>query len=385
MSDTEEIGRIIAIDVRPSNSPTVGQGIADRVRPRIIAKIADQGCSKDVAFVIMHPAVSFLHHYAQAPLCARGRAMLTLTSRHLYNDSSLLMERLIQDVGAGVRYLREAGYEKVVLVGNSGGGPVMSLYQSQAENLTIETTPDGRPFDIIPEDLPPADSVILLSAHPGRHQQFRSALDPSVLDEHDPLGVDPALDMYNESNGPPYDREWLEKYDAAQAVRHQRITDWVLGRLRQLEHADNRSRADDQGFVIHRTYAKPATMDGTIDPNDRAPGDDSIFGKGMAVNYSAGVFGRFTTLRSYLSQWSALSFADGPARLAETSVPVLNIEYSADEGCFPSETGQYTTAVGDRCETYLLKGATHFPFNQENGDAMIGELADVMAEWAAKH
>ena len=111
MNETDETGRIVAIDVRPSNSPTVGQGIAERVRPRIIAKFADEGCAKDAAFVIMHPAVSFLHHYVQQPLQARGRAMLTLTSRHLNNDSSLLMERLIQDVGAGVRYLREAGYE----------------------------------------------------------------------------------------------------------------------------------------------------------------------------------------------------------------------------------------------------------------------------------
>ncbi len=240
----------------------------------------------------MHPAVSFLHHYAQAPICARGRVVLTLTSRRLYNDSALLMERLIQDVGAGVRWLRDRGYRRVVLVGNSGGGPVMSLYQSQAEKLTIETTPDGRPFDIIPEDLPPADAVVLLSAHPGRHQQFRVALDPSVIDEHDPLSADPALDMFNPGNGPPYDKDWLAEYAEAQGTRHRRIT-------------------------------------------DRLAGDRTIFGKAMAVNYSAGVFGRFTTLRPYLSQWSPLSIADGPARLAGTSPPVLNVEYSADEGCSP--------------------------------------------------
>lgn len=384
MSTPAETGRIISIDVRPSNSATVGQGIADRVRPRIFGKIADEGCDKDVAFVLMHPAVSFLHHYAQAPICARGRAVLTLTSRHLYNDSALMMERLIQDVGAGVRYLRDQGYKRVILAGNSGGGPVMSLYQSQAENLTIKTTPDGRAFDITADDLPPADAVVLLSAHPGRHQQFRCALDPSVIDEHDPLGADPALDMYEAANGPPYDKEWLAAYEAAQAARHDRITEWVLARLRQLEGGPGPQRADDQGFVIYRTYAKPGTLDHTIDPNDRPSGDTTIFGKAMAVNYSAGVFGRFTTLRSYLSQWSQLSIADGPARLAETSVPVLNVEYSADEGCFPSETGQYTEALGARCETYLLKGATHFPFTQPNGEAIIADLADVLADWSKR-
>ena len=380
MTDPAETGELVSIDLRPSNTPAVGQGIADRMQPRILGKIADRNCGRDVALLFMHPAVSFLHHYAQLPLAERGRAVLTLTSRHLYNDSALLMERLIQDVGGGVRWLRERGYRRVILVGNSGGGPVMSLYQAQAENLTIDSTPDGRPFDILPEDLPPADGIILLSAHPGRHQQFRASLDPSVIDEADALSADPALDMYNAANGPPYDRDWLVRYEAGQAMRHDRITEFVLARLRQL---DDDGRADDQGFVIHRTYAKPATLDHAIDPNDRPAGDATIFGKARAVNYSAGVFGRFTTLRSYLSQWSPLSIADGPARLSETSVPVLNVEYSADEGCFPSETGQYTEAAGSRCETHLLKGAMHFPFTQPDGDRLIAELAEVLAAWSA--
>ena len=374
----EDVGKIFPIDVRPSNTPSVGQGIADRQRPRILGKIADFNCDKNTAFVIMHPAVNFLHHYLQNPLCQRHCAVLTLTSRHLYNDSTQLMERLIQDVGAGVKWRRGEGYKKIILVGNSGGGPVMSLYQAQAEKLTITSTPDGQPFDIIPEDLPPADAVVLLSAHPGRHQQFRSALDPSIIDETDPLSGNDDLDMFNPENGPPYKKSWLDRYQKAQEKRHEDLTDWVLNKLEILE---NEPVAHDQAFIIHRTYAKPATLDSTIDPNDRPTGDDTIFGKAKSVNYSAGVFGRFTTLRSFLSQWSSLSIADGPKRLKETSVPILNVEYSADEGCFPSETGLYTQEIGERCDKYLLKGATHFPFTQKNGDKLISELADVLADW----
>ncbi|MGE3932107.1 MAG: alpha/beta fold hydrolase [Rhodospirillaceae bacterium] len=380
MAESASVGRIIALEMRPSNVPTVGQGVQDLVRPRINCQVADQGCGKDVAFLAMHPGVSFLHHYLLGPLQKRGRTMIALNSRHVNNDSTLLMERVIQDVGAGVKYLRDQGYKKVILIGNSGGGPVMSLYQSQAEKLTIKSTPDGAPFDIIPDDLPKADAIALLSAHPGRHTQFRATLDPSVLDEHDPMSVDPALDMFNRDNGPPYDKAWLERYYVAQDARWHRITDWAVGRLRELEHT--KSRATDQGFVIYRSYAKPATLDPSIDPNDRPKGNDTIFGKALAVNYSAAVFGRFTTLRSFLSQWSPLSIADGPARLAETSVPVVNVHYSADEGCFPTETGQYTKALGGRCEEYVLKGARHFPFMQENGDKMIGELADFLCGWA---
>jgi pimeloyl-ACP methyl ester carboxylesterase len=368
------------LDVRPANTPSVGQGVAERVRPRVLANVHDEGCGKNVAFLIAHPAINFLQHYLLEPLQKRGRTAMSITTRHTNNDSALLMERTIQDVGAGVRYLREQGYEKVILIGNSGGGPLMSMYQSQAEKLTIKTTPDGLPFDIIPEDLPRADAVVLLSAHPGRHLYFRTAIDPSVLDEHDPLSVDPALDMYDRRNGPPYEGKWLEAYTAAQSARHHRLTAWAIGRLRELEM--NKQRADDQAFIIYRTYAKPGTLDHRIDPNDRPAGDMTIYGKAQAVNYSAGVFGRFTTLRSFISQWSELSFADGPARLAETSVPFLNVEYSADEGCFPSETGLYSNGAGKRGERYLLKGAMHFPFLQKNGDQIIGTLADVLVDWA---
>jgi len=376
------MSRIILLDVRPANTPTVGQGVAERVRPRVLANVHDEGCAKDVAFLIAHPAINFLNHYLLEPLHKRGRAVMTVTTRHTNNDSALLMERTIQDVGAGVKYLREQGFKKVILVGNSGGGPLMSLYQSQAEKLTIKTTPDGLPFDIIPDDLPRADAVVLLSAHPGRHLYFRTAIDPSVLDEHDPLSVDPTLDMYDKKNGPPYDPKWLERYFAGQIARHHRLTEWAVGRLRELE--TNKHRSDDQAFIIYRTYAKPATLDHRIDPNDRPAGDMTIYGKAQAVNYSAGVFGRYTTLRSFISQWSERSIADGPARLAETSVPCLNVEYSADEGCFPSETRSYSKVVGQRCEDYVLKGAMHFPFLQKNGDQIIGTLADMLSDWGKR-
>src|SRR5665213_1594119 len=229
------MSRIISLDVRPANAPSVGQNVSDRTRPRVLANVHDEGCAKDVAFLIAHPAINFLHHYLLEPLHARGRAAMTVTTRHTNNDSALLMERTIQDVGAGVKYLREQGFKRVVLVGNSGGGPLMSLYQSQAEKLTIKTTPDGLPFDIVPDDLPPADAVVMLSAHPGRHLYFAGALDPSVLNELDPLSADPELDMYSAKNGPPYDEKFLTRYFAEQKARQRRLTSWTLARLREFE------------------------------------------------------------------------------------------------------------------------------------------------------
>ena len=360
-------------------------GVQDIVRPRIYGRLAEDGCSKDVAYLVLHPAVNFMHHYLIEPVRARGRAILGLNTRYVNNDTGLLVERVIQDIGAGVKFLRDRGYKRVIYIGNSGGGSVGTLYQSQAENLTLTTTADGAPLDLYSEDLPPIDAFVLASCHIGRARHFGMSLDPAVLDERDVLSTDPDLDMFNEKNGPPYDKEWLKRYGAAQAARHQRITDWVLGRLREIESMPPEKAIVDEAFIIQRTYARPQTLDPTIDPNDR-PQSSSIWGGARATNYSANILGRFTTLRSYLSQWSLLSPAgDGPARLAETSVPVFNIRFSADEGTYPSLTQEYSDAASGRCEDYVLKGARHFPYKQENGDQIIAELADAIVEWGDRN
>ena len=376
--------RMIAIDVRPAElgdrSPR--QGVQDIVRPRIYGRLADGGGrGKGTAYLVLHPAVNFMHHYLIEPMAARGRTILGLNTRYVNNDSMLLVERVIQDIGAGVKFLRERGHGRIVYIGNSGGGSVGTLYQAQAERLTIETTPDGLPIDIRADDLPPVDALALVSCHIGRGRHFGMSLDPSVLDERDAMRADPDLDMFNPANGPPYGAAWLARYAAAQAARHRRITDWALGRLREIDAMPDEAAVTDEAFLIHRTYARPQLLDSTIDPNDR-PAASSIWGGAKATNYSASILGRFTTLRSYLSQWSLLGrAADGPARLAETSVPILNVRFSADEGTYPRLSQEYSDAAAGRCNDYTLRGARHFPYKQDNGPALIAELADAIVEW----
>ena len=69
-------------------------------------------------------------------------------TRYIGNDSTLLMENCVLDIGAAIGFLRERGYEKVILVGNSGGGGLTAFYQSQAESPTITQTPAGDPPDL---------------------------------------------------------------------------------------------------------------------------------------------------------------------------------------------------------------------------------------------
>ncbi len=362
-------------------SPRAEEAARGGLLPRIFARLADENCGRDVAFLLAHPAANFALHYLIEPLQARGRAALGLCTRYLNNDSQLLMERVIQDIGAGVRFLREQGFARVILLGNSGGGAIDALYQSQAERLTITTTPDGRPIDLRPEDFPPADAIVLASVHTSRAHQLRDGIDPALLSESDPLGVDPALDLFNPANGPPFATEWLARFKAAQAVRYERLNAWVLARLRFLEAERGAGSFPDEAFVVHRTYARPETLDAALDPNDRPIGL-TIWGEPVATNCGPTGLARHTTLRSFLSQWGPASRADGPARLAETSVPVLNVVFSADEGIFPSETRLYSDAGAGRCTDYVLKGARHFVARQPGGERLVAELADVISRWA---
>ena len=50
-------------------------------------------------------------------------------------------------------------------------------------------------------ELPKADGLILVDAHPGVSVNGLRSLNPAVLDERDPRKIDPALDPFNPANG----------------------------------------------------------------------------------------------------------------------------------------------------------------------------------------
>src|SRR6185503_8804023 len=110
-------------------------------------------------------------------------------------------------------------------------------------------------------------ALILLNAHRGRAQVLTSWLDPSVVDERDLEAADPALDMYDPRNGPPYDAAWLATYRSAQIARNRRVTQWVQERLAHLQPP-----ILDHPFIVFRTAADPRFLDPSIDPSDREPG-----------------------------------------------------------------------------------------------------------------
>jgi hypothetical protein len=297
--------QLAVIDVKPGAAMESQSGL-QLLRPRIYGAWRESAGARRVAAIVMHPTSNFMGHYLIAPLAARGVACMGLNSRYAGNDTLLLMERVIQDLGAGVQFLRAQGYDKVVLVGNSGGASLSAFYQAQAEQLSIDRMVDGDPAALSPQDLPPVQGLALCAAHEGRCTLMRNWIDPSLADEDDVLSVDPALDMYDPRNGPPYSHAFLDRFRNAQQARYERVDQWVAQRLQQLRAETTPGSPRDEVFVVHRTHADPRFLDLSLDPNDRQAG--SVWGAGAAgargVNYAASQMGRITSLTAWLSQWS---------------------------------------------------------------------------------
>ncbi len=330
--------------------------------------------------ILMHPS-STLHLLPVPNAFAKaGLHVLCAGSRYPKNDSALIMEKVILDLGTYVRHAKdEWRYEHVVLLGWSGGGALSLFYQSQAENPTIIETPAGDPVDVAGAELIPADAVIFQSAHAGRALNLSEMIDPSVLDERDPDVRDVELDMYDprNPNQPPYSADYVARYREAQVARIRRITAWVRSMHEELKARG--TKEVERGFVVHRTWADLRFRDPTLDSNDRAPGTSAL-GDPEPVNSGPIGLARFSTLRSWLSQWSLDdSRADGFKCAAAVTAPLLVIEGSADDGVpQPDSRRIFEAAASVDKEFRVIKGATHYYANQPT---QIGEAVQIVTDW----
>ena len=186
-----------------------------------------------VVVIAGHPRVDFSQHYAFPALIKAGYACLGANVRSLNNDTNCVHEQIIQDIAAYVVWLKQRGVEKVIWLGNSGGGSLGGFYHSQAKAKPSDrwkNTPAGRPTGLENVEMPAFDGMMITAAHVGQGAIMNEVIDPSVIDENDPLLTDPSLDMYDPANGflpPPqwtrYAPEFVERFRAAQRARVARI------------------------------------------------------------------------------------------------------------------------------------------------------------------
>lgn len=339
----------------------------------------------DTVIVFMHPIGGGAYLPMTNALARAGHHVIYCNSRYRGADYALIMEKVVEDLGACIRYAKETlGYKKVVLAGWSGGGSLATFYQSQAEHPTVTSTPAGEGPDLTALDLIPADGLMLLAAHVSRHGTMTEWLDASILDESDPTKRDPSLDIYDPANPeqPPYSDEFVRRYREAQIARNRRITAWVKGKLEAVRAS---GRPDDEfGFVVHGTMADPRWLDPTLDANDREPGT-CYLGDPQVVNMSPVGLARYCSLRGWLSQWSYDDAnADGVRSAGGVHVPVLVIGNSADDACTPSHTQRlfegFTNTDAQLCE---IKGATHYYAGEDQREQLAEAVAHI-SEWMAE-
>ena len=85
------------------------------------------------ALIATHYNVDFAEHYIAPYFAARGFGFLGWNTRYRGAEDQFILEHALIDIGVGVRWLREeAGVERVVILGNSGGGSLMGAYQAEA-------------------------------------------------------------------------------------------------------------------------------------------------------------------------------------------------------------------------------------------------------------
>src|SRR5580698_440707 len=330
-------------------------------------RLLPRGKPSDTVFVFMHPATTLQLLPMPTALASAGLHVLCCGSRYAKNDSPLIMEKVAYDLGQYIRHACEAlGYRRVILVGWSGGGSLSLFYQGQAENPTITHTPAGDPYDLTQAGLPRADGIIFIAAHLSRAETLTEWIDPSVREELDPDNRELALDIYNAKrpNKPPFDKHFVAAFRAAQVARNRKITAWALDKLEFLKKKNDGEM--ERGFVIHRTMCDVRWIDASIDPNGRKP-NWCYLGDPRIANSAPAGLARYSSLRSWLSQWSYdKSNAKGPvnAALVKTT-PVLQIVNQADDAVPATHNPAIRAALATPDKEYVeIQGATHYYVGQ---------------------
>ncbi|MGY9072701.1 MAG: alpha/beta fold hydrolase [Acidimicrobiales bacterium] len=341
------------------------------------------GTPSDTVLVFMHPTGGGMFLPIVSGLARQGHHVIWANSRYRGTDSALIMEKVAADLGASIADARDRlGYKNVVLAGWSGGGSLSMWYQALAESgAGLADTAAGDPYEVPAASLPPVDAVMMLAAHVSRHETLTEWMDASIQDERQPHVRTPELNLYDLSNPnqPPYSADYLVSYRQAQVDRNRRITAEVQERLATIRSSSEPNQ--EFAFTVHGTMADPRWLDPSVDPSDRQP-NWCYMGDPKLVNDGPVGLARFSTLRSWISQWS-LNHArcDAQKSAAVVQVPVLVIGNTADDACTPSHTHRLFDAVAhDRKALHEVSGATHY-YGGPDGRAHLGEAVDTIGQF----
>jgi hypothetical protein len=249
--------------VRPSMAQTsavkstfvrLGPGV-----PAVLYEPLTPGPKADIGVFVMHSSGDYLQFSACTELSARGYRVLCAnnTNNKAGTENDLSIDRVLLDAKLGVAWLRKyPAVRKVVLLGHSGGGVLMSSYQAIAEGGLKACQ---GPEKIVKcnnnlADLPPADGLMLIDSNYGMSAMTLFSIDPAVIDEGSGQTIDPKLDLYNpqngfDPNGAKYSAEFTRRFQTAVGKRENRLIRMALDRLQKINLGQGRFN-DDEPFVI---------------------------------------------------------------------------------------------------------------------------------------
>jgi hypothetical protein len=351
---------------------------------------------------LMHPRSDVTRHYLVPLLLEAGIAVWTQSTRSPGSDLMLIHEEAVTDFAAGMAFLADHGFEEIVTLGVSGGGPLLALYLQQAArsaSARLSHTPGGKPTVLPDLTMPLPNRTVFLAAHPGPGLILQRCIDPAVASETDPSVTVTSLDLYDPANGfepstpVRYPEEFLIGYRQAQWQRVARIDAYARALVERRQSAKSRGATSHNladvraGLVtgvltIHRTDADPRCVDLSLDPSDRPYG--SVWGRRPDItNFGLTGFGRLATAEAWLSTWSANSsrarFVDCAA---EITTPTLFIEFTGDQIAMPADSAaMFASIASDRKDHQRIRG-THFGGAVAGQESMGGALAaEVIVDW----
>lgn len=186
----------------------------------------DSGPAPHIAFLVAHRTGNSLDNIACRELARRGFMALCWNTRFVNNETEVRWEELALDVSTAVDFARgRPGIERVILLGHSGGSPLMAFYQAVAENGVAYCRGPGKLSSCGEElaGLTPADGMVYPDAHPGNGVQALHGLNPSLSIVDGRVVVDPALDPFDPANGfnpdgpSSYSEAFRDRYYRAQS------------------------------------------------------------------------------------------------------------------------------------------------------------------------
>lgn len=389
--------------------------------PGVLYEPVQKNEKQRIAVLVMHSDEDYLLWPTGPELAKRG---YTVLNANVMNKEGIIFSQIekTKSVKAAVEYLRSLPQvEKIVLMGHSGGGTLMSAYQAVAENgpqvfrgsEKIFPYPDS-------EELPPADGLMLLDSNWGNAVMQLLSLDPAVEDENSGMLINEELNLFNPANGfdetgSVYSDAFIRSFQKAQSLRNIYILEYALSRLMKIEAGAGNYTDDEpliipgsaQVFLNNKLYAQDTRlMSHTQKPYLLLHPDGSrteeiirsLRGPENPVSLTPSFWegARFLSVKTYLNSYAVRTSDDygfdedhiwgvewestyncPPGNVAHIKSPLLVMGMTAGWEFLASET-IYNMAASEDKTIAFVEGATHKFTPAKHLEKFPGQFGDTM-------